>query len=233
MELALLTQEAVPFLLRWLHFLAGITWIGLLYYFNFVQVPFMAEADAAVKPHVVRKLAPRALWWFRWGAMLTFLTGFVYLIWGAAHGSGMGTPWMNTISIGATLGTLMFLNVWLIIWPKQKVVIASAEAVAAGGQADPNAAEAGNRAFLASRTNTFFSIPMLFFMGAASHLTTAGLGPSNAGVGLCTALIMAVEANAIWGKKGQGPSKMLDKHVAVIHAGLGFALVLYLIAELL
>lgn len=238
MDLALLSTESLPFLLRWLHFLAGITWIGLLYYFNFVQVPFLGELkadddkDKATRSRMVRGLVPRALWWFRWGAMLTFLSGLGIIAWRMGkEGITMDSPWMGIIGIGATLGTLMFLNVWLIIWPKQKIVIASAEAVAGGGQPDPAAADAGNKAFVASRTNTLFSIPMLFFMGAANHLP--GLVPSMMSQGLATALILAVEANVLFGKKGVGPSKILDKHGSVAHAGLGFAVVLYLVMELL
>ena len=177
MDLVLLSQEGLAFLFRWIHFLAGITWIGLLYYFNFVQVPFFAETEAPVRSGAIAKLVPRALWWFRWGAMFTFLSGLAIILLRIVQGGGavMSTSWGVTISIGALLGILMFLNVWLIIWPNQKIVIASTQAVLAGGQADPAAAGAGAKAFVASRTNTLFSIPMLFFMAAASHLTLFGV----------------------------------------------------------
>ncbi|MFZ5477839.1 MAG: urate hydroxylase PuuD [Myxococcota bacterium] len=235
--MALFSTEGVLFLLRWIHFMAGITWIGLLYYFNFVQGSFMAEAGTEpARPFVTRKLLPRALWWFRWGAMFTFLSGLAIILINVAEGGTqvLAQNWGVLIQIGALLGTLMFLNVWLIIWPKQKIVIASAEAVANGGQADPAAAAAAPRAFLASRTNTLFSIPMLFFMGAARHLSVVGEGAKAAvPAAICTVIILAFEANAIWGKKNEGPSKMLEKHVAVIHVGLVLALVLYLVVELL
>jgi hypothetical protein len=122
------------FLLRWFHYLGGITWIGLLYYFNFVQGPFMAEADPAAKSTATQKLLPRALAWFRGGAIVTFLTGLAILgkrFGESPLGSGAwSTPWAITILTGALFGTLMFFNVVLVIWPKQQIVIASAKAAA-------------------------------------------------------------------------------------------------------
>jgi len=127
--MALLSDAGVELLLRWLHFLAGITWIGLLYYFNFVQGPFFAEADGATKSAATQKLVPRALWWFRWGAMFTFLSGAAIItkrVLQAPPGTSvMTSPWGEAIFTGALFGTLMFLNVWAVIWPKQKIVIAS------------------------------------------------------------------------------------------------------------
>lgn len=237
MDLVLLSQEGLAFLFRWIHFLAGITWIGLLYYFNFVQVPFFAETEAPVRSGAIAKLVPRALWWFRWGAMFTFLSGLAIILLRIVQGGGavMSTSWGVTISIGALLGILMFLNVWLIIWPNQKIVIASTQAVLAGGQADPAAAGAGAKAFVASRTNTLFSIPMLFFMAAASHLTLFGVPKGNPGIAMAipTVIIAIFEANAIFGKKNEGLSKLLEKHVAVIHAGLGLAAVFYLVLDVM
>jgi uncharacterized membrane protein len=200
-------EELIHFFLRWIHFLAGITWIGILYYFNFVQTPFFAETDAAVRTGVIQKLVPRALWWFRWGAMFTFLAGILmYLIrihtigWESFFSSQYGV----TITLGGLMGTIMFLNVWLVIWPKQQIVIASANQVAQGGQPLPAAAGAGRRAGLASRTNTVFSIPMLFFMGAAMHYPGL-VGPSAAlGIFWLISLIIiaAVEYNALVGTQG-------------------------------
>ena len=142
MELALFSENSLAFLLRWLHLLAGVTWIGLLYYFNFIQGEYFKEADGGAKSDVIQKMVPRALWWFRWGAMFTFLSG-IFLIY-VKHLTGMG------IMIGVTMGTIMFLNVWLIIWPSQKIVIASAKQVAGGGEALPGAAAALGKAGLAS-----------------------------------------------------------------------------------
>ncbi len=130
--MALLSDAGIQFLLRWMHFLSGVTWIGLLYYFNFVQGPFFAEADAATKSVATQKLVPRALWWFRWAALLTFLSGLAIL---ALRRASWSDPWGMTILSGAAFGALMFLNVWLVIWPNQKIVIANAVATAGGGQA--------------------------------------------------------------------------------------------------
>ena len=112
----------VEFFFRYFHVLAGIVWIGMLYYFNFVQTEYFKEAEASAKSDAMAKLAPRALWWFRWGAMLTFLTG-AYLF----HKIGaLGTA-MPAIWVGALAGTFMFLNVWLVIWPNQQIVLGMKE----------------------------------------------------------------------------------------------------------
>jgi len=224
----LLSSDAgILFLLRWLHFLAGVTWIGLLYYFNFVQGPFFAETDAATKSNATQKLVPRALWWFRWGAMLTFLSGLAIL---GMRRASWSDAWGMTILTGAAFGTLMFLNVWLVIWPKQKVVIASAVAAAGGGQADPKAGAAGRRAFLASRTNVVLSFPMLFFMGAATHLP---LDPSrNAGqFGLVLLVVLALlEINALTGTAGP-TKKPIETVRGVIITGFVTTAIVYALAQ--
>jgi uncharacterized membrane protein len=193
-------------LLRWIHLLAGITWIGLLYYFNFVQGEWFKETDGSSKTAAVQKLVPRALWWFRWGAMFTFLAGSLILI---KKGMELGwnyyeSSWGIIILTGATLGTFMFLNVWMIIWPKQQVVIASTNQVADGGDAMPEAAGCAAKAALASRTNTLFSIPMLLFMGAASHFPLAVTEDTNySGLFWVLAIIIGLlEVNGIVGKPG-------------------------------
>jgi uncharacterized membrane protein len=218
-ELALLQGNALAFILRWIHLLAGVIWIGLLWYFNFVQGEYFKEADASSKSDAIRKLVPRALWWFRWGAMFTFLSGVALL--GIKQLTGWG------ILLGGILGTLMFLNVWLIIWPNQKIVIASAEKAAAGGEADPAAAGALAKAGLASRTNTLFSIPMLFFMASSVHLAQLMTASTVAKV-VSLAIVVALEINAIVGK--QGPMTSVK---GVIHMGLLLTLVLYLAVDLL
>ena len=193
-------------LLRWIHFLAGITWIGLLYYFNFVQGEWFKDTDASAKSAAIQKLVPRALWWFRWGAMFTFLAGVLTL-----HSKGMqggwgifASSWGILILTGSVLGTLMFLNVWLIIWPKQQIVIASNNQVAEGGEPLAEAAECTAKAGLASRTNTLFSIPMLLFMGAASHYPLVVTGETNYTVlfWVLAIIIGLIEINAIIGKPG-------------------------------
>ncbi|NIP17200.1 MAG: antitermination protein NusG [Xanthomonadales bacterium] len=221
MDLSLFNQGGIQFLLRWIHLLAGVTWIGLLYYFNFVQGEYFKEADGGAKSDAIQKLVPRALWWFRWGAMFTFISGAL-LIW-LKHLTGLG------IMIGAVLGTLMFLNVWLIIWPNQKIVIASAEKVAGGGEALADAGNALAKAGLASRTNTLFSIPMLFFMASSVHL--GGMQVPLGSVGLTTlvlsfGLILALELNGIFGKTGP-----LTTVRGVIHSGILLTAVLYVLAE--
>jgi uncharacterized membrane protein len=224
------TSGGVEFLLRWVHFLAGITWIGLLYYFNFVQGPFFAEADAATKSGATQKLVPRALWWFRWGAMLTFLSGALIIAKRWGEGTGAATsPWGVAILTGALFGTLMFLNVWLVIWPNQKVVIANAVATAGGAQANPAAAGAGRRAFLASRTNVVFSFPMLFFMGAASHFPVP---VRNLGLYWLIVLVLAalVEINGLTGDKGV-TKQPLETVRSVIVTGFVFWAVTYAVAE--
>ncbi len=221
-------MEQIDYLARWGHFLAGITWIGLLYYFNFVQGEYFKEADADARTDAFTKLVPRALWWFRWAAMFTFLSGCVLL---GVRGANLSLD----ITIGAVMGTLMFLNVWLIIWPNQKIVIASNEQVKAGGEARPGAAEAAPKAALASRTNTLFSLPMLFLMGSSTHLSsTSGLGHGMVGSAGMTALIVALvivaalQLNAIFGK--QGP---LTTVLGVIVSGFVLTGVLWAVLELL
>jgi len=222
------------FLLRWFHYLGGITWIGLLYYFNFVQGPFMAEADPAAKSTVTQKLLPRALRWFRAGAGVTFLTGILIL--GKRLGesplgaAAWSTPWAITILTGALFGTLMFFNVVLVIWPKQQIVISSAKAVASGGQANAVAPVAARRAFLASRTNVVFSIPMLYFMGAATHYTLPGGGNHAAywaGVLIVAALL---EINALTATTG-GTTKPIEKIPGVIVTGFVVWAIVYGIAR--
>src|SRR5262245_37428525 len=226
-------QTNVLFLLRWGHFLAGITWIGLLYFFNLVNVNFMKELDGATKGKVVPNLMPKALYWFRWGAVWTFFFGFVYYMillgtekisvrivwwliawtvawlivaallrmsvaggplkdgrvlavviavlvllvsWGAvAYMKNGGSSRTTSIAIGGGMGFIMFMNVWMIIWPLQQKIIAATKATAeTGAPAPADMQKWARRAFLASRTNAWLSIPMLFFMGAASHFPIFG-----------------------------------------------------------
>jgi uncharacterized membrane protein len=229
-------------LLRWFHFLAGIAWIGMLYYFNLVQTPFFGtELGGQARGAMIRGLVPNALWWFRWGAMFTFLTGWTIVLSKfaeappGAHGSLLTGGYMTLILTGGLLGTLMWANVWFVIWPAQQVVIRSAEQVAGGGQAIPEAAARGARAGLASRTNTLLSIPMLFFMGAASHFPS--LVSVDASVGaywiVVLVLLAAVELNALRGAPNTATTKPLATVSGTIHAGLGLWLVLFVVASIL
>jgi uncharacterized membrane protein len=226
-------QTNVTFLLRWAHFLGGIAWIGLLYWFNLVNVNFQKEIDASVKGKVNPPLLSRTLWWFRWAAVLTWGTGVIYyaillgtekisaklgvvlvawivawlilaMLYRISVAGGplkdgrvlavvivvivFATAWVvvpsvrqggsnrtMAISVGGGLGTIMLMNVWMIIWPLQKRIIAATRATAESGAPAPaDMPKWARRAFLASRTNAWLSIPMLFFMGAASHFPIFG-----------------------------------------------------------
>ena len=188
--------QIIDYLAKWLHFIVGITWIGLLYYFNFVQTEYFKEADPDARVDAFTKLAPRALWWFRWGAMFTLLTGLVML---GIDGAGLTMD----IFVGSVMAILMFLNVWLIIWPNQKILIASNEQIKAGGEALAEAAAAAPKAALASRTNVLFSVPMLYFMGSSAHLPSGNfIGGNMTALILLLIIIAALELNAIFGKPG-------------------------------
>ena len=169
-------------LMRFGHIFSGITWIGLLYYFNFVQVPSFAQMEAAARSNAIRFLVPRALLWFRWAALATVVFGLLYVL-GMGLGDQIGTmsgaggveyfhsARFKSIAFGGTLGIIMAANVWFIIWPNQKKIIAATTATATEGTpAPPDQPKWARAALLASRTNTMLSIPMLFFMVGAIHL---------------------------------------------------------------
>jgi uncharacterized membrane protein len=237
--MALFTGEGLLLLLRWLHFLAGIAWIGMLYYFNFVQTPFFAGAEAPVRTGMLAGgLVARALWWFRWGAMFTFITGWLMIFHKMGQLGVLGffnTSYGMAIFFGGLLGSLMWFNVWFIIWPAQQVVMASATQVSKGGQAIPDAAARGQRAGFVSRTNVLLSIPMLYFMGAASHLTIFVGTTRGAKVGaliLVLIVMAAAEFNATVGTTGAG-KKMLSSLKATFWAGFIATAILYFGLEIL
>ena len=179
-------------LFRWGHIVVGIAWIGLLYYFNFVQTEYVKKADPEAKKDVMQKLAPNALWWFRWAAFFTFLTG-LYLLYVQER---MIT---TAIALGTLMGTIMMLNVWGIIWRNQKVVI---------GLKEGDAVKAGAKAALASRTNTLLSLPMLYFMVSSAHGGTAAYPKSyllidgylSTGFWIVFVAVLLIEFNAVFGK---------------------------------
>lgn len=155
-------------LIIWIHVMAGVTWIGLLYYFNFVQVPALAEAAADEGgpggAGITKYVAPRALWWFRWGAALTWLSGAAFLLRRELFlDAFLLQPGAALIGVGAWLGTVMLFNVWVLIWPNQKKILGLVEASA------EEIAKARRVAFLASRANTLLSIPMLMSMVGFGH----------------------------------------------------------------
>lgn len=163
-------MDVVPAFARWFHFLAGITWIGLLYYFNVVQTPALKAAAAdGTAAGITKHVAPRALLWFRWSAVVTWLAGAALL--GPNFMAAFTLrPEMAPIGIGAWLGTIMLFNVWVLIWPNQQKILGMKPAT------DDEKNKARRVALLASRTNMMLSIPMLFFMAnGLSHRALAGL----------------------------------------------------------
>lgn len=202
-------MNEIDFIARWLHLLFGITWIGMLYYFNFVQGGYFKSASPEGLADAKSKLAPSALWWFRWGAMFTFLTGlYLFKTLGATVGAN------DYIMVGALMGTLMFLNVWIIIWPSQQIAL---------GMKEGDGPAAGAKALLASRTNTLFSAPMAYFMLASAHKKAQATG-FDTGLYIALAVIILLEINAIFGK--QGP---LTSVKGVIHCSIALTAVLALI----
>jgi uncharacterized membrane protein len=207
-------ENAIGFIFRYFHVLAGITWIGMLYYFNFVQTEYFKEAEADAKKDAMAKLAPRALWWFRWGAALTFLTGlYLFHKLGAFSNLDLAPIW-----VGALAGTFMFLNVWLIIWPNQQVVLGMKP-----GDGPSSAAKAG----LASRTNTLFSGPMLLGMLGSKHLALP-LGGASTGLYLALGLIVLLEINALVGKQGPMTSVKGVIHMSALLTLVIWALLYYM-----
>ena len=173
--------------IRWLHLLAGITWIGLLFYLNLINVRMMPSLEAGVRPAVIGANLRRVMAWFRHSAWFTVLVGLI-LAWGYVWQSDgfVGTDRAKTISTGGLLGIIMALNVWFIIWPNQRKIITAA---AAGQAADP---AWGRIALYASRTNFTLAFPMLFFMGGSSHF------PMDWGAVLVYGLIAAGIGALVW-----------------------------------
>ena len=197
----------IHLVVRWLHVLAGIIWIGHLYFFNFVNVPLQASLDDATKKAVNPQLLPRALWWFRWGAMITLLAGLALftLLYMYTPGVGFGptslfrdanglTSRAAWILIGMTLGAVMWLNVWFIIWPAQKALLT-------GKIPADQAPAVRKRALKTSRINAFLSGPMLFGMVAPAHYGAVSPGALCLALGLgAVAIWMSLRASGSVGK---------------------------------
>ncbi len=166
----IVSYEWWSFFFRWLHILGGVMWIGLLWYFNFVQTPSMPQIPAEQRPAITRFIAPTALFWFRWAAVWTVVTGLIvaafnnYLGNALKLGIGDHSARVTAIGFGMWLGLIMIFNVWVLIWPNQKKVLGIVTVDA------DEARRAGRIAGLASRTNTMLSIPMLYMMASNHYL---------------------------------------------------------------
>ncbi len=193
------------FFMRYLHVLVGIAWIGLLYYFNLVQVPALATYgdEAKARNITLDRVARRALWWFRWAAIATLGTGILitgqpdywqnFLNWEGANAMNAKNA---SITVGMIYAITMAANVWMVIWKNQKVVLANAVNLLNGGQADPNAAAAGRRALLASRQNMIFSVSMLWFMVGTAHFYGESFKDATSSSAL-TYVVVAVVIGAV------------------------------------
>ena len=249
---SLFDQAAIGnFWFRYLHILAGITWIGLLYYFNLVQVPGLAAYgdEGKARNITITQIATRALWWFRWAAIATLATGILitavvpdYMQDFMNHTDLAENAGNAGISVGMILGITMAANVWMIIWKNQKVVIANATNVLNGGEANPDAATAGRRAMLASRQNMIFSITMLFYMVGSAHFYKGGAfsatsSDANTFVLIAVVLGALLQLNAL-GKFGgiKAGNKMLlpyESHKNAIITGVALWAVLFIVSIVL
>jgi len=161
------SSPELPFLFRWLHVMCGVMWIGLLWYFNFVQIPSMPKIPDEQKPAIGKVIAPTALFWFRWAALLTVITGLIVAtLSGYAHQAFTLQAPFRAIGLGMWIAVIMAFNVWFIIWPNQKRALGIVAV-------EPDVkAKSARVAMLTSRINTVLSVPMLFLMSAQSHNTT-------------------------------------------------------------
>jgi len=163
-------SDWIAFLWRWLHVLSAVMWIGILWYFNFVQIPSMPKIPDEQKPAISKVISPAALFWFRWAAMATIITGLLlalgsgYLMQALTLGLMDGVAKHTAIGIGMWLGLIMWFNVWFVIWPNQKIALGIVDA-----EADAKAASA-RKAMLFSRTNTLLSFPILYAMVSAQNI---------------------------------------------------------------
>jgi len=247
---SLFDQSAIgDFWFRYLHILAGITWIGLLYYFNLVQVPGLAAYgdEGKARNITITQIATRGLWWFRWAAIATLATGILitavvpdYMQDFRNHvGDDPANAKNAAISLGMLLGITMAANVWMIIWKNQKVVIANAANVLNGGEANPDAATAGRRAMLASRQNMIFSIAMLFNMVGAAHFYPNGAfaatsGEANTFLIITVVLGALLQLNALgkFGgiKAGNKSLVMYESHKNAIITGVVYWAVVFILS---
>jgi uncharacterized membrane protein len=230
----LFSKSGIHWILRWWHVVFGVAWIGLLYYFNFVQVPSFPKMEASHRNGAIDKLVPQALWYFRFAALATAATGIIMLgLYSGGDDSvySFSGGYGHSIYMGSFIGLVMLANVWLVIWPNQQVVIANARGLLEGKAADPAAAGSGRKALLGSRTNAIFSIPMLMFMTGAQNFF-AGTEIDSSGrliVWIVVVAIVAVLELSALGFIGgmEGPlTKPLAQHKNIAHIGAPLALVI-------
>ena len=240
MDIAIFSDHGA-FLFRYFHIIGGVLWIGVLWYLNFVQGGYVAAFDAAGQTAAKQKLFPKVMWYFRYGALLTFLTGLGLI---ALKGFGPGkvgpigetvwNAWFAKIYPGFMFATIMFLNVWVVIWPRQKKIIAAANGATVDG-----VPKLARRAFLASRTNTLLSIPMLFFMASAVHLQGLNVTAEklNLWIIVTSVVFVIIEANALFTTNDPAAKPVAAKPIetvkGVIHSGFALTILLYIGVELM
>jgi uncharacterized membrane protein len=230
------------------HVIVAFMWVGLLWFFNFVQTPAYAEMDPPARNSAFDKVTWRALWWFRWSAAATVLFGLLIIAVGADSKTHLydGQYWFksasgSTLLVGILFGITMFLNVWLVIWPNQQIVIANARNVLAGGEADPNAAAAARKGAMASRQNTIFSLPLLVFMVGATHfyaLDHFAFDKSKCAIFLVIGIAIGVvlELNAlgyISGRGNNGLNVIYETHKNAMYTGFGLIVFFYILSEII
>jgi uncharacterized membrane protein len=236
---------------RMAHVIVAIMWMGLLWFFNFIQTPAYAELEPAQRNAAFDKLTWRALWWFRWSAAATVAFGLLVLGVGGFKSTDAYSKnfWVHsaagpTLLIGILFGIVMFLNVWLVIWPNQQVVIGNARNLLAGGEANPNAAASARAGAMASRQNTIFSLPLLVFMVGASHfyngapVFSAYLSTGKTITYLIIGIVVLVvlELNALGKISGTGNTGLnwiYETHKNAMYTGFGLIVAFYIIAEIL
>jgi uncharacterized membrane protein len=232
------------------HVIVAVMWMGLLWFFNFVQTPAFAEMDPNSRNVAMDKITWRALWWFRWAAAATVVFGLLIIAVGSSGNNKIytGSYWFKTAAgttllLGIIMGLTMAANVWMVIWPKQQIVIGNARTLLAGGEADPNAAAAGRAGAMASRQNTIFSLPLLVFMVGASHFYNISDHWAFDSAGKCVPyllvgiiIIAVLELNAlgmISGRGNTGLNVIYETHKNAMYTGFGLILFFYLFAEIL
>jgi hypothetical protein len=233
--------------MRIAHVMFAAMWMGLLWFFNFVQTPAYAEMEPGARNNAFDKLTWRALWWFRWAAMFTFLSGLLILLIVGFDDAGYGGDfWKSPSGMGLAAAILfaliMLYNVWMIIWPNQQIVIANARNVQAGQEPNPNAPAAARAGAMASRQNTIFSFSVFMFMVGTQHLFSAIHFDFEPAAGtrvlfyiVVLAIAVGLEANAlgkIGGTAPGGTNVIYDTHQYAIYTAVGLMVFFYLFFEI-